>query len=288
MNAMKTERQEGKLRQGNVRLVAADAERLLPAYLRGKLSISGIMRAYHVGYEPMRRWLRTVTTEAQRREADRLCRRRLAKATGFQKGSVPWCKGLRMPGHGKADTWFRKGQIRGNAARRYRGVGTIVVRDETKPRKCGGRRATAGKRKLRRWIKVSDIGPSQKRYLEYARYLWQQLHGPIPPGGRIVHVDGNTMNDSPGNLMLTDMAGNLRHMMARQPEAVAKVRRNRSAATRKWWRQYRARQQAGPSASAIAAGDRLAWECHGCGEGYSAPPPAQCPKCGGGGFDRTG
>jgi hypothetical protein len=35
-----------------------------------------------------------------------------------------------------------------------------------------------------------------------AKFTWEQMHGPVPPGKRVVHADGNTLNDNPDNLVL--------------------------------------------------------------------------------------
>ncbi len=71
-------------------------------------------------------------------------------------------------------------------------VGTVVVRK---------RRAGAGKRRKLRYIKIRD-GASGTRWIEYARFLWEEKHGPVPAGKRVIHLDGDSMNDEPANLDL--------------------------------------------------------------------------------------
>jgi hypothetical protein len=51
-----------------------------------------------------------------------------------------------------------------------------------------------------RYIKVATAGPAQRRWMRYARWLWEQEHGPVPAGMRIAHLDGDTLNDDPANL----------------------------------------------------------------------------------------
>lgn len=58
-----------------------------------------------------------------------------------------------------------------------------------------------GKRKIRK-IKVRDDGPVGRRWMLYARYLWERDHGPVPDGMRVVHKDYDTLNDDPANLIL--------------------------------------------------------------------------------------
>lgn len=69
-------------------------------------------------------------------------------------------------------------------------VGTVVVR------------YNAGSKgdKPCRYIKVSLSGPPQKRWMLYARWLWETKNGPCPKGFRIGHLDGDMMNDDPSNL----------------------------------------------------------------------------------------
>lgn len=57
----------------------------------------------------------------------------------------------------------------------------------------------SGKSRVR-YIKVRLDGPKQKRWIEYARWLWLKHKGPIPDGKRIAHLDGDTLNDSIENL----------------------------------------------------------------------------------------
>lgn len=43
------------------------------------------------------------------------------------------------------------------------------------------------------------------------RVIWEFVHGPIPLGMQVNHVDGNTSNNSIHNLELTTSAGNIWH-----------------------------------------------------------------------------
>jgi len=53
-----------------------------------------------------------------------------------------------------------------------------------------------------RMIKVRDTGPISNRWINYARHWWLTNRGPIPEGKRVVHRDGNHLNDDPSNYVL--------------------------------------------------------------------------------------
>lgn len=108
----------------------------------------------------------------------------VGKRTQFQKGQTPFNKGLRRPGFTAGrmqETWFKKGERRGAAARNWLPVGTIAVDAE------GYRR-----------IKVRESLPGEphgfgntKAWPLLNRHLWAEAHGPIPPGHAVVFKDGN-------------------------------------------------------------------------------------------------
>lgn len=68
-------------------------------------------------------------------------------------------------------------------------IGTIRIR-----RRRNGRRV--------QMIKVRDAGPKSRRWMNYARHWWLNNRGPIPDGMRVVHYDGDTLNDDPENYKL--------------------------------------------------------------------------------------
>lgn len=53
-----------------------------------------------------------------------------------------------------------------------------------------------------RMIKVRDDGPPQHRWIRLARKWWEENRGRVPPGKRVLHVDGDTLNDDPENYAL--------------------------------------------------------------------------------------
>jgi len=245
--------------------------------------LTRIMREYRVGYDTLRTAARTVMTNQQVVDAAVLARKLHVSATCFAKGHVPWSKGkkgLRIPGCEKG--WFAKGGIRGQAARKYRPVGTIVARLEglTRRQRRGGRPPKASNRPRRRYIKVSDIGPPAKRYMAYARWLWQEANGPLPDGLVIVHLDGEFMNDDLANLAPATRAQSMRLMRKLRPEIEVLRHRKCAAAQRKL--------RGGPRRSARRLGNGIgAWDCCACGATYTQPTaPARCTKCGSGAFER--
>lgn len=64
-------------------------------------------------------------------------------------------------------------------------------------------------------IKVRMTGPFSRRWIPLARYTWEQMHGPIPQGKRVTHLDGNTLNDNPANygLLTPGQVINLYHQL---------------------------------------------------------------------------
>jgi len=194
--------------------------------------LSSIMREYKIGYETLRKAARTVMTDEQLRAAAVLARKLHVSSTCFAKGHPSWCKGkkgLVIPGCEKG--WFAKGSIRGNAARKYRAVGTIQVRGDhaTRRQRRGGRRPAKPKRVYRRWIKVRDDGPPVRRWQVYARWLWEQANGPLPAGLLIIHLDGDSMNDDPSNHAPATRAQSLALLRKLRPD-VEKLRRRKCAA----------------------------------------------------------
>jgi hypothetical protein len=66
------------------------------------------------------------------------------------------------------------------------------------PLPLGSVRVHGGKRR----IKVNVDGPASQQWKDFARFWWEQYRGPVPDGLRVVCLDGNPLNDAPGNLAL--------------------------------------------------------------------------------------
>lgn len=57
------------------------------------------------------------------------------------------------------------------------------------------------------------------RKVSYHRWVWEQAHGPIPPGMIVHHVDGDRRNNDLGNLRLMTHAEHARLHNDRHPRA---------------------------------------------------------------------
>jgi hypothetical protein len=62
------------------------------------------------------------------------------------------------------------------------------------------RRRASGRVYEVRFIKSRFKGPN--RWIPLAKHTWEKTHGPVPSGMRVVHADGNTLNDNPSNYCL--------------------------------------------------------------------------------------
>ena len=108
-------------------------------------------------------------------------------STSFKKGHVPWIKGRKGLRHSLA-TEFKPGRISPNR----KPVGSITIRkDKNKAR--------------RRWIKVND----PDIWIEYAKFVWIKNNGEIPKGFLIHHIDEDSLNDNPNNLVAVTRADHI-------------------------------------------------------------------------------
>lgn len=136
------------------------------------------------------------------------------RSTQFPKGHVPANKGLRRPGWAPgrmAETQFRKGERRGVAAENYCPLGTIRTDPEGYQR-IKVRDALAGE--------PTGFG-NTKVWPLLQRHIWEQNHGPIPPGHTVVFRDGNRANCDIANLELISRAELMRrNTIHRYPETL--------------------------------------------------------------------
>ncbi len=120
------------------------------------------------------------------------CRLRRGDQVGarfrFRKGHVPANKGLRRPGWGPGrmkQTQFRKGQLNGVAARRFKPIGSTRTIDGYLYRK------------------VSALpGPWTRNWKLVHLLLWESLHGPVPPGHAVAFKNGDRTDIRAENLEL--------------------------------------------------------------------------------------
>lgn len=114
----------------------------------------------------------------------------------FRKGIVPANKGVRRPGwcRGRmSETWFKKGQRNGAAARNWVPIGsTRINADGYLDRK------------------IADTGCPPRDWKGEHRIIWEAAHGPIPPGHFVVFRDRDRRNVTLANLELITRAENMR------------------------------------------------------------------------------
>lgn len=96
----------------------------------------------------------------------------------FQKGSVPWNKGLKGVMTGGVETQFKKGSVPAS----YKPIGTEVWSDD----------------KQTYFIKIAD--PNVWALKKH--YLWEQAHGPIPDDHVILCKDNDPRNVTLDNLLM--------------------------------------------------------------------------------------
>lgn len=240
--------------RANVAKVMQDADRIIERLREIGTTLAVIKAEYRCSYALLYRAIFSRLTKEQWRA---IAHQKLARGgvkTRFKKGHPTWNRGRKGTHFSPATEWKK-----GNRPWKYKPVGTIyIIKDKT------------GKR--RRWIKLSDDGPRQDRRMPYARYLWQQQHGPIPPGYFVIHDNGDTLDDEADNLILVNTAGNAAHQLATNPRHLRKLRFRAGIAARLRHAKRRAEKIRGVCSS---------WyECTGCGEEYAQQPTPPCRKCG--------
>jgi hypothetical protein len=101
-------------------------------------------------------------------------------------------RSLFKKGH-HSDTQWKKGTLRGVAAREYVPIGTKRLRY---------RRNHRGRKIPYFWkIKARDKPYGREsNWISLAQHRWEEIHGPLPDGYAVVHIDGNRLNDEPSNL----------------------------------------------------------------------------------------
>lgn len=76
-----------------------------------------------------------------------------------------------------------------------------------------------------RFVKVRNGGPIAGRWIRLARWTWEQVNGPVPPGKRVVHIDGNTLNDNLENYTLMTPGEVIKHYHRLRPKMSQRNRR---------------------------------------------------------------
>lgn len=99
----------------------------------------------------------------------------------------------------------------------------------------------------RRIIKVRDEGRGAQKWTTYARWWWEQHRGPVPKGRRVIHLDGDSLNDDPANLAIGTLGDVIYLAQQRDPELYERnrlamiegtrrsnIRRGRRRRARQW------------------------------------------------------
>ena len=275
---------------GNRQRLERHAHRIVQNLMSGDVTLMGVMRTYRVAYTTARAFiLERIGAE----EWAAICHRnrnRGNRRTRFKKGHPTWNAGLKGL-HLHPETEFKKGCMRGQAARNWRPLGTIAVRRDHLPRRLQNRRRKGGlpwPRRTRRFVKVRDFGPTARRWVPVARWYWEMAYGPIPPGMCVVYADGDSMNDSLANYRLVDRADHLAIQEANDRRMRERCTRAASRATRRRHAETRAAKAAVRAAGAARRNRPpriVGWECPDCGGTCSGTEaPDRCGHCGGGTF----
>jgi len=269
----------------NQKRVVADAAKIVQRLKQHQTTVYSLQREYSCGYPTL---MNAILSQISADQWAKIRKARLARCgikTRFKRGLSPWNKGIKgwTAGGRSLETRFKKGCLRGNAARNWRPVGTVTIRydklfrwQNKRTYKDGSRR----KGKPRRWIKVKDDGPLWRRWIPYARYLWQQKHGHVPPGFFVVHINGDQMDDHIRNLMIVNRKEHLARNHQRDPDMRTRAR-VRACRSRK--KNTQARKQL----EALQGPQITFWECRSCAAEYQQQePPDRCPKCLGSCFEQ--
>ena len=278
-----------RAKNANYDKIMADAPLIAQRLRSGGITVTALLKKYHCAHDIL---VRSVLTHIPMDEWLAIRHRNLAAGCRknkhqFKKGHKPWNKGQRGISYpGSVATQFKKGGIRGKAARKYRPVGSITIR------KAKGNQYS--------YIKICNDGPANKRCIPLATYRWEQANGPVPEGMFVVHKDGNTLNDEPSNLVAVDRRGHCQLQQSRDPGIVIRMRENHAKSNKKTIAKANKKTSAKAnkkpgvnrrsSQSLRAAWAKrmnkamvsqgVVWECQVCGgEFRQADQPARCPKC---------
>jgi len=92
-----------------------------------------------------------------------------------------------------------------------------------------------------------------RRYVPFARYIWEHQHGPLPAGMLVVHRDGDSMNDDVANLIAIRRRDLPAHQQRANPKIEPRRRLASSKAGKQRWAAWRAKRAAPPPSDAKGA-----------------------------------
>jgi hypothetical protein len=136
--------------------------------------------------------------------------------TRFKPGLTPWNKGTHYVAGGRsAETRFKPGNRSGRAAQLYREVGSLRLNADGYID-----------------LKVCEA-PGAKAWRGLHLVLWEDAHGPLPPGHCLVFRDRDKWNVCLANLELVTRADNMRrNTYHRYPQPIPQLIQLRGALTR--------------------------------------------------------
>jgi len=290
------------MNRGNGKKVIVDAKEIARRLRETDITLKKLMAEYHCCYRTI---INAVYSQIPQEEWLQIRLEHLARGnvkSHFQKGFIPWNKGKSYnPGGRSVETQFRKGNLPPSA----KALGTITV--HRPKRDCP-----------HRMIAVAGPTPTRHKWIPYAQYLWEKGNGrPIPNGFFVTHADGNGLNDSPDNLVLTNRRGNMELMRKNNPgwrkkatkslKKTCRIRRMKKVqALRKTQkeaeiirhRSIKLQQQDQLEAEHEKMVEQYmletyglqvcVWECSGCAAEYEGEnPPANCIHCGSYSFEKN-
>ncbi|HUS74316.1 MAG TPA: HNH endonuclease [Sedimentisphaerales bacterium] len=268
--------------RGTADKVMDDADVIVNRLKTTPVIIDNLMREYHCSYKTLMRAIYTRLSKEQYRQIAIRHMSRGNEHTCFKKGHKTWNKNVKGMHYSPA-TEFKKGHLPAN----HQEVGAVLVKSKN------------GKQYRR--IKISGKDQGKHRWISYAQYLWEKENGPIPKGKLVAHINGDSMDDGPENLVMVDRGGLINLMRKNNPGQRKKAirnlkktcRRRRAERTKKQRFQLKLqkrieKQEAEDRGHRDIAeagiiklrGPLVKWhECKGCGYEMSPPRPP-CPKCG--------
>jgi hypothetical protein len=121
--------------------ILANPSRIVRLWAKNGIPLSELMNRFHVCYHVL---LKLITGRLTANEFARIKHSHLVKGgirTRFKPGQPSWNKGIHFYAGGHSiETQFKPGHIRGDAARRYKAVGSITIRHWLAKNKGKGRR----------------------------------------------------------------------------------------------------------------------------------------------------
>lgn len=207
----------------------------LVAAALGRPINSVMQKAHSMG---LRKTRETIVRIARERTADPA---HPSHAARFQPGTVPWNKGIKGSTGTHPNTranHFRPGNLNGRAQANRQPVGALRITDDgTLQRKVAG-----------------TVGALYRNWRAVHRIVWEEVHGPVPPGHLVVFKPGRRTTDlkriTLDALELITRAENMRRnsFLTKYPPELARLVQLRGVLSRQINRKAReAEQQENPA-----------------------------------------